>query len=136
MENSDVELKKSFEFKQKMLKIAKEKYLKDSKDRLSKITERKIRTAFIGALSQFETFFGFLFGELPETLTKEQQAILIFLKDNNLEDLFKDAWQKTREKVLTNGNNQIRGIIDEFEHYTIHWDRYNIVLPVKDLPNN
>lgn len=128
--------KKDIELKNKYKDHIKEKYLEDSKKRLHTIVERKLRTGFIGALSQFESFFGFIWDKTKrDNLNKEQMAVLLFVEDNNLEDVFKQWWDKAREKVLTNGNNQIRALNDEFNHYTINWDRYVMVLPVKSLPN-
>ncbi len=110
----------------------KQRYLEDSKKRLLTIAERKVRTAFIGALAGFEGVFGFLWGFAPiETLTPEQLLLLELIQDNGLENYFKELWTKAREKVLTNGNNQIRALEDEFPQYSIEWTRYKTLLPVK-----
>ena len=48
--------------KKKMQEESQQRYLDESKRRLGKIVETKLKTSFIGALSQFEQEFGFLWG--------------------------------------------------------------------------
>ena len=60
MEDKPVDVDKLKAIRNKIRKENQEKYLENSKDRLGKIITTKIRTSFIGALSQFEENFGFL----------------------------------------------------------------------------
>jgi hypothetical protein len=126
------ELRQRAELNKKRREELHKKFLEDSKEKLGNISERKVRTSFIGALAQFEAFFGFLWGQVsPEDLTDEQLEILDLVQQKGFDVYLKDLWNKAREKVLTNGNNQIRGLKDEFQQYTIEWNRYKTILPVK-----
>jgi succinate dehydrogenase/fumarate reductase flavoprotein subunit len=105
-------------------KLKEEKYLEDSKKRLNNICEKKIKTAFIGAIAAFEEYFGKLWGinkELKE-LSKDEQ------KYNKL-------WEQVRIKILNNGNNQLRALKNELEQYTIKWNRYNLTTVFFNLKN-
>lgn len=94
-------------------KFTDERYNEQSKDRLLKISETKIKTAFIGAISSFEEAFGYLWGHNSPNPTAEQRRN-------------KDIWDRIRKEIFDKGNNQIRGLKNEFDYYTIHWDRYYI----------
>lgn len=95
-----------------------EKYCQDSKIRLEKIITTKLKTSFIGALDAFEQAFGDMWGcNQEESLTPTQLAN-------------KDAWEIVRNKILTNGNNQIRAVHTELELYTVKWNRYYVNLPM------
>jgi hypothetical protein len=107
--------------KKKMKEESQQKYLDESKRRLAKIMETKLKTAFIGALSHFEQEFGFLWGhEQQDPLTEEQEFM-------------KEIWDRTRTSVLNNGNNQIRAVRSEIENHSIEWKRHQIQLPVKPM---
>lgn len=106
--------------KNRMVEYNRSKYEKESKDRLSSIIETKIKTSFIGAISQFEEDFGFLWGHGEEELEEDQR-------------IMKEIWDKTRTSILNNGNNQIRGASNEIELYKINWERHTMQLPVKPL---
>lgn len=80
--------------------------------RVKQLTETKIRTAFIGALSQFEENFGYLWGEGETSLTENEKK---FLK----------LWKETRRRVLENGNNQIRNINKQLDNYEIKQKKFN-----------
>lgn len=69
-------------------------------DRLKNIAEKKIKTAFIGALDEFEKEFSYLF-------------------DNELNDLMKLKWEKVRKNILDRGNLQIRGMLAELDLHEI-----------------
>ena len=95
------------------------KYKEVSKDRLLKISKKKIQTTMIGALSAMEKGFGFLWGhESSETLTPEQEHL-------------KEIYDEVRSEILDRGNNQARNLEAEFANYDINWLRYQITLPVK-----
>lgn len=93
-------------------KNAREKrYLEASKNRLEKIVETKIRTAFIGALAAFEEKFGSLWGHDKDDITPEQEEMY-------------NIWEDARTQILNNGNNQIRAAKQEIENHVIKWNRY------------
>ena len=97
------------------------KYKEVSKDRLLKISKKKIETTMIGALSTIEKHFGFLWGhESGEALTPEQEHV-------------KQLFDEVRSEILDRGNNQARNLEAEFNNYEINWLRYQITLPVKDI---
>jgi hypothetical protein len=97
------------------------KYKEDSKDRLLKISKKKIQTTMIGALSTIEKHFGFLWGcEEEENLTDEQKHM-------------RDIFEESRSEILDKGNNQIRNIEAEFSQYEITWLRYSMQLPIKSV---
>ena len=97
------------------------KYKEVSKDRLLKISKKKIQTTMIGALSTIEKHFGFLWGhESGQELTPEQEHV-------------KQLIDEVRSEILDRGNNQARNLEAEFNNYEINWLRYQITLPVKDI---
>lgn len=97
-------------------------YNERSKERLEKICAQKIRTTMIGALSELEKKFGFLWGldedgkDLDQELTEDEAY---------MEELF----EQVRTYILDNGNKQIRNLGQELEQYTVTWNRYHIELP-------
>ena len=103
-------------------KVDKEsKYKEDSKDRLLKISKKKIQTTMIGALSTIEKHFGFLWGyEESDSLTDEQK---------HMRDIFEEA----RSEILDKGNSQMRNLEAEFAQYDVKWLRYSMTLPVKTV---
>jgi hypothetical protein len=99
----------------------KEKYAANSKQRLKRICSTKMRTSFIGALSQFEGFFGLLWGHgQDDPLTPEQEEM-------------RKLWEQCRTEVLNNGNNQLRSLESEIDLHYVRWERYQMTLPVKPL---
>lgn len=88
-------------------------YQESSRKRLESIAEKKIQTSFIGAINQFEEFFGHLWGHNEYKLTPEQKSFLVL-------------WQKARNNILTKGNDQIRALKKELTEYTISWDRHTV----------
>ena len=116
MEESYAELVRKSE-KYKSDKSA--KYKAVSKERLLKISKKKIQTTMIGALRTLEKGFGFLWGhESSEPLTPEQEHL-------------KEIYDEVRSEILDRGNNQARNLEAEFANYDINWLRYQITLPVK-----
>lgn len=75
--------------------------------------KRAIRTAFIGAISQFEQSFGYLWGhgKKPEYLTENEKK-------------FQKLWLQTRENILDSGNRQSRIINKEFEKFVVEYVGY------------
>ena len=98
------------------------KYKQVSKERLLKISQKKIQTTMIGALSTIEKYFGFLWGHetLDGELTPEQSHM-------------KQQFEEVRAEILDRGNNQIRNLEAEFVSYDINWLRYQMKLPVKPV---
>lgn len=91
----------------------KKQYLDKSRDRLMTILTTKIKTTMIGSLHQFELVFGYVWGHGKplDQLTEDEQAN-------------RALWDEVRTNILNNGNNQIRGMRQELENNTVHWDRY------------
>ena len=114
-------------------RVGKEEYLKESKNRLSKIQTKKLQTAFIGAISKIENGLGFLWGfKSEEGYSLDQEDIRDILEDEGFnEKYFKDIWQEIRADILTNGNDQVRSLNKELELYEINWLRYQTVFKVK-----
>ena len=97
------------------------KFKEVSKERLLKISKKKIQTTMIGALSTVEKHFGFLWGhESSESLTPEQEHV-------------KALYEEVRSEILDRGNNQARNLEAEFANYDINWLKYQITLPVKTI---
>lgn len=107
-------------------------FAEQSRKRLQKIAATKIRTTFIGSLSEFEKSFGFLWGLSGEGLTAEQSKLLSVLDDAGFGiEFFREAWDNARTAVLNNGNNQMRALDQEISQYSMTWNRYHMTLPVK-----
>lgn len=94
-------------------------YREKSRKRLSTILEKKMKTSFIGALSQFEQYFGRLWGH-----GKQEEE----LTDNELK--FRKVWEDTRTAILNNGNNQLRAVQNEISEYSISWNRHKLNIPI------
>jgi hypothetical protein len=111
-------LKKSLD-----LKAARESRNKEvSRDKLFKMSKKKIQTTMIGALSTIEENFGFLWGlSISEGERSEEQK--------KIQELYEDA----RAKILDRGNTQIRNLESEFINYDITRKKYLINLPVSQL---
>lgn len=97
------------------------RYEEQSKRRLLRIVEKKLNTAFIGAISKFETYFGHMWGHRKDEseLTPEQRK-------------FRDLWSNCRTDILTNGNNQIRAVQAELVQYTMVWDGFTVTLTPRE----
>ena len=97
------------------------RYKDVSKDRLLKISKKKVQTTMIGALSTIERVFGFLWGyDETSELTPEQEHM-------------KELFEEVRSEILDRGNNQARNLEAEFANYEINWLRYQITLPIKPI---
>lgn len=89
---------------------------RESKERLKKIVTRKVKTSFIGAISEFEVAFGqILWGHgLPEDeLTSIQRAN-------------KNKWEQVRTNILNKGNGQIRALAAEMDLHNVEFQGYRI----------
>lgn len=97
------------------------RYKEGSKRQLMELVENNCKTIMIGALEEFEKEFGFLWGQDQDKKSLTQEQIE-----------FKKKYLKARNKVLTRGNNKIRGTISEMSNYTVRWDRHKTVFVIKD----
>lgn len=102
-----------------------ERFGEDSKKRFDKILSTKVNTVMIGAIAAFEENFGFLWGKGKafEELTKEELE-------------FHELWQNVRNKVLNNGNNQLRALKNELANNSVIWNRYQLNLPMLEEEEN
>lgn len=94
-------------------------YQESSKKRLLNIIAKKLTTTFIGDISQIEQALGHLWGHNNDkaNMTPEQKK-------------YKKIWESLRNKILNNGNNQLRAIENELKQYTVNWNRYHTDLKV------
>jgi hypothetical protein len=74
-------------------------------ERLKFYMQKRIQTTMIGALARIEESFGYLWGH-----DKDGEL-------TNQEEKFADLWDFTRNQILNYGNNQIRGLKDDFHKY-------------------
>jgi hypothetical protein len=115
MDNLRDKMSRVVETRKEDVKLSKEKYNKLSEQRLFSILQKKNQTSFIGALSQFEQEFGFLWGHGKDPSEKTYEEKIMWEK-----------WNKVRTNILNNGNNQIRAIQQELPQYTITWNGYHL----------
>ena len=98
-------------------RVRDDKYLSDSRDRLSTILRKKIETTMIGSLSSIEEHFGFMWAEdspYPEEVKSEML----------------DLYNKVRSEILDKGNGQARNVDAELSQYDVKWLRYSVSIPV------
>lgn len=72
---------------------------------INDILVKRFQTTMIGALSEFEKSFGYLWGyhkPEEEDLTEKEEQFL-------------DKWEETRNRILNNGNNQLRKATSEIK---------------------
>jgi len=72
---------------------------RDTEDLLCK----RFKTTMIGAISEFEKSFGYLWG-----IHKSENEDL-----TEREEQFLDIWENTRNRILNNGNNQLRRALSD-----------------------
>lgn len=120
---SDLSYQQLRVLRQRAQEAREEKYREDSRKRLSAIAEKKMKTCFIGDIAVCEEVMGFLWGhgKKEEELTDDEKQ-------------FRQLWYQARNRMLTNGNNQIRGFNNELERNTVHWNRFQMT--VKAIPTN
>lgn len=88
---------------------------------LNEILRKRFQTTMIGALSEFEKSFGYLWGH-----HKSEDVDL-----SDKEEKFLDIWEETRNKILNNGNNQLRKSVSEIKKLEGNL-KYNYKFNVKD----
>ena len=86
-------------------------YQQQSRERLKKILEGKMRTVMIGAIASVEECFS-TWLKLKGRRTEDEQ------------DFF-EAFQDCRSEILDKGNAQIRNLDEEMKQYVMDWKRYN-----------
>jgi hypothetical protein len=123
--NSRLSFEQMKAFRAQTKKANEDRRLEACRRRLDKIISTKIRTAFVGALAQFEDSFGFLWGhgKVKDSLTEEEQKM-------------RDLWDQTRTSVLNNGNTQLRASQNEIANHIVTWNRHHMDLPVKPKEDN
>ncbi|TXT66129.1 MAG: hypothetical protein BAJALOKI3v1_50129 [Promethearchaeota archaeon] len=90
----------------------KAKYL----ERLKKIMNKKFETVIIHPLSEFEQYFGFIWGH-GKTDDK--------LTDNERE--MRKRWQECRANILNYGHRKRSNAMKELDMHTVVWNRYQTV---------
>lgn len=75
------------------------------KNAIEAILTKRFQTTMIGALSEFEKSFGYLWG-----IHKDEDSPL-----TDKEEKFLDIWEETRNRILNNGNNQLRKSVSEIK---------------------
>lgn len=104
------------ELRQKQRKASKGKINQDSRDRLKHIADKKFRTCFIFALSQFEDMFGLrVWGHnlSDDQITPEQ-------KRN------RSVWNQVRKNILDKGNAQSRALSMEIGLHNVEFEGYRM----------
>lgn len=79
------------------------------------ILKKRFQTTMIGALFEFEKSFGYLWGydkDDDESLTEKEEKFL-------------DIWEDTRNRILNNGNNQLRKAVSEIKNNDGNNYKYN-----------
>jgi hypothetical protein len=74
---------------------------------ITSILTKRFQTTMIGALYEFEQTFGYLWGQQKEDESELTEKELKFL----------DIWEDARNRVLNNGNNQLRKCSAEVKKY-------------------
>jgi len=97
------------------------RYALQSKERMKRNMETKIRTTMIGSLSVIDDTLGYLWGQgKPRSQLTDQEIEMEQIKE------------ELRTEILNNGNNQIRAASAEINQYDITWNRYRYNSDFKD----
>lgn len=89
---------------------------------MDKILSKRFQTTMIGAISEFEKSFGYLWG-----IDKDENEPL-----TDKEEKFLDLWEDTRNRVLNNGNNQLRKALSEVKKLNGGQIQYNYKFKVRE----
>ena len=89
------------------------------KQDIDRILSKRFQTTMIGAISEFEKSFGYLWG-----IDKSEDEQL-----TDREEKFLDIWEDTRNRILNNGNNQLRKALSEVKNNNV---RYNYKFKMKE----
>ena len=91
-----------------------------SKKQLIRHVTKKFKTCMIGAIARCEDTMGHLWGHgkpLDELSTEERE--------------WKDKWDRLRDDILNNGNNQLRAALDEISQYDVKWEKFQTEFIIK-----
>jgi hypothetical protein len=104
-------------YREEAARDAARQYAEDSRARLARNIETKIRTTMIGALSAVEQRLGHLWGlgKPREHLTEAERRMEAVKQD-------------LRTDILNLGNNQLRAAMSEIGQYDVAWRRYEYSL--------
>ncbi len=98
-----------------MRQDAKSRMNSGSKDRLNGIVDKKFRTCYVFALSEFELAFGHLWGHgLDEDSLDDSQIIC------------RRKWIQARANILNKGNTQSRAVQAEIALHKVEWTGYRM----------
>ncbi len=101
--------------KQEQEKLRTGRIAEDSRERLKGISNKKFRTCFIFAISEFERTFGLLWGHgLPEDKLDENHRANKIL------------WDLVRKRILDKGNTQSRALGMEINLHRVKFEGYRI----------
>lgn len=78
------------------------------------ILSKRFQTTMIGALFEFEKAFGHLWG-----INKDIEHL------TETEMLFEERWNLVRNRILNNGNNQLRKCLADFDDVKYHYKLHN-----------
>lgn len=70
---------------------------------IEELLTKRFQTTMIGALFEFEKHFGHLWGQ-----NKYEDELL-----NENEEKYRQIWDDVRNKILNNGNNQLRKCLSD-----------------------
>jgi len=103
-----------------------ERHADRSKERLMSIAEKKFKTTFIFALSEFETVFG------PELFGSglDDEEIDAVQREN------RRRWQQVRTNILNKGHAQSRGLVNEMALHDIQFRGYEYGMTVEEKDGN
>lgn len=87
-----------------------------AKERLEKFVEGRVKTLFIGIISDFENHLGDIWGH--GKIVDECDDIEL---DNRV------VWKECRNKILDSGHDVIRVLIKELENYSVELRKHKIV---------
>jgi len=103
-----------------------ERFADRSKQHLMDIAEKKFRTTFIFALSEFEKMFG---GELFGHGLDEEEI-------DSVQKQNRKKWQQVRTNILNKGHAQSRGLVGEMALYDIQFRGYEYGMTVEGKDGN
>lgn len=92
--------------------------MEKSKARLKEAMEKRLKTTMIGAIHSIEKIFGDLWCHDCEDRTdKEEQMYKVFVE--------------LRNKILDDGNTQIRSMSNDLQAYEVEWTGFHLELPLR-----
>lgn len=97
--------------------------MQEPRDKLLNQIMSRMKTTFIGNLSDIEKELGFLWGH-----GKTYNEL------NEDERYFRSIWLDLRKKILDRGNDEIDKLKQEYDLYDVQYRRFKMVLPVRQ-PN-